>query len=107
MRAQESTVASRLNDVFPTANLTGEIKVKTDPSQLQVIRGPQHDLLTTRLMNEIIQMFDPKVSANNIWKHDRMDHERRVKLNFERLQTNWMHLRNLDVEMIRLINNPV
>ena len=39
VRAQESTVASRLNDVLPTANLTGEIKDKTDPSQLQVIKG--------------------------------------------------------------------
>ena len=58
-------------------------------------------------MNEIIQMFDPKVSANIIWDNNRMDYERRVELNFERLQTKWMRLKDLDVEMIRLINNPV
>ena len=65
--AQESTIASRLGEVFPIANPTGEVNVQIDPSKLQVVEGPQHDLLTTSLMDEIIVMFDPKQKNNIPW----------------------------------------
>ena len=107
MRAQESTVASGLNDVFPIANPTGEVKVQIDPCQLQVIEGPQHDLLTTSLMSEIIVMFDSDDLANIPRDDGRMDYENRVKLNFERLQTNLMVLRDSNIELPRVINNPI
>ena len=107
MRAQEFTAASRLTDVFPIANPTGEVRVQFDPSQLRVNEGPQHHLLTTSLMDEIITMFDPKDLANIPWDNGRMDYEHRVKLNFKRLETNWRDLRDSNIEMSRFINNPI
>ena len=107
VRAQESTAASRLTDAFPIANPTREVRVHIDPSQLRVNEGPQHHLLTTSLMDEIITMFDPKHLANIPWDDDRMDYEHRVKLNFQRLETNWRDLRDSNIEMSRVINNPI
>ena len=52
-------------------------------------------------------MFDPKDLANIPWDDGRMDYENRVKLNFERLQTNWMVLRDSNIELSRVINNPI
>ena len=86
VRAQVSTAASKLTDVFPIANPAGDVKVQVDPSQLKVNEGPQHELLTTSLMDEIKVMLDPKDVANIPWDHGAMDYENRVRLNFRRLE---------------------
>ena len=52
LKAQESTAAGRLTDVFSLDNPTGEVSVQFDPSQLKINEGPQHELLATSMMDE-------------------------------------------------------
>ena len=105
--AQESTIASRLKAVFPIANPTGEVTVNIDPSKLTVNEGPQHKLLTTILIDDIIQMFDPKNKKNIPWDDGRLDYEDRVAQNFDGLQKNWNAVRDSSAELSRVSNNPV
>ena len=42
-RAQESTAAGRLADIFPLANITGEVEIQVDPSQLHINEGDEYD----------------------------------------------------------------
>ena len=107
LRAQESTAAGRLTDVFLIANPTGEVKVQVDPSQLKVNEGPQHELLTTSMMDEVKAQFDPKDIANIPSDHGTMDNEMRVQQNFRRLERNWRELRDTNIDLSRIINNPI
>ena len=108
-RACESTVAGRLRDVFPSANLTEEAVVQIDPSQLKINEGPQHELLATSMMDEVITQFDPRDKANISWvaPQDSLDYESKVTANFRQLERNWRELKDRDIDLRRMINNPV
>ena len=52
-------------------------------------------------------MFDPKHKNNIPWDDGRIDYEGRAKLNFDQLQTNWTNIRDSNIGLSRVINNPI
>ena len=106
---REPTVAGRLKDAFPIANRTGEVEVENDPSQPKIHEGPQHELFAASMMDEVMTQFDPRDKANIAWNasQDPIDYDAKVIVNFRQLERNWSELKDNDLDLRRITNNPV
>lgn len=60
-------------------------------------------------MDEVTTQFDPRDKANISWNapQDFLDYDAKVTVNFRQLERNWRELKDNDIDLRGIINNPV
>ena len=70
-RTQDSTVAGCLGKMFPSANISGCVQVRVDPSQMILNAGPQHHFLQKGKFAEMSSSYDPSRLVNVAKTHQK------------------------------------